>query len=636
MRKAVWAIWPLTALLVASLFMTSFGGRFTILLDTLCITLGGLATWCLTGGFGFYDLKTETREFMYIGTPVAMTTCFCALFYLAYRVKKMIHGLSDDVTSALVLSNFQTLTYMIVPIIYLTLEGVGLLVGEKSDLDGLLYSVTDDAISNVINVNFRACMHIFGIAVVKIFFVPFSSDSFENILKGNVGRRMAIEIGLFAVATLTTMLALSTRSSGSSPTNRTFGYTRLVSSVIFLACWWAIFIMEGVNLVFYTQTFTKEKMELVVSRQLSRQLTRISEPNNSQHPPPLPADEDDESDPPDETTVTSNTDPSAAKVFFLGNMWRFMFGAVPLLIVPMIAIIWICTGDIVMTYVYLSLMPMNILCAFCIFFSSPGYLNTPLFEIITYLVGGPVILILGGIAEVRWGWESDPTEVTFVLAFRIVFSLMMLFSLGHFLRLRKVIAKYVPDIPVFVTNVVCGGAIRAMIPVAYVCFSSLGCIIEEGGADGVVDDSCVQEMCCNVGVALHLTGVCLYQPFMLRPFHNTTMQELLQFRLPLKDKVKVILLALSSSCSMSLFAWRSFDGWATPEHMFLVVGTDMLIIIVIWSYLFGAATKNVLKHEQSYGEESQDKKGGFTSGDENAVGLATGEMGLGGLAPGLV
>ena len=225
-----------------------------------------------------------------------------------------------------------------------------------------------------------------------------------------------------------------------------------------------------------------------------------------------------------------------------------------------------------------------------------------------------------------------------MLGFRVAFFCLLTRWLHYFLRLRKVFAKYIYNIPSFVTDVVCSGALRAMIPVGYVCFSSLGCIIDSGVNDTDIDEQCIQELCCNVGVALHLTGVCIYQPFMLRPFHKLTMTEVLQFKLPLEDKVTVILLALSSACSMSLFAWRTFDGWTKPGVMFSVIGSDMLVIILIWSYVFGAATKNVLKregHGKYEGEEGADGEG-VAGGEENAVGLATGEMGLGGLAPGLV
>lgn len=238
---------------------------------------------------------------------------------------------------------------------------------------------------------------------------------------------------------------------------------------------------------------------------------------------------------------------------------------------------------------------------YVIFFSSPGHKGFPLLEVLTFLVGGPGILLLGGVAEYRWKWlagnrqsttetsldnrfmttvrpgsrrgryvgVSNPARAQITISFRVIFAILLCSILPSFLRLRKLFANHLPNIGSFVTDIVCSSALRAMIPVGYVCFSSLGCIIDHGVKNTEISASCIQELSCNVGVALHLVGVCVFQPFLLRPFHTYTLQNVTQFELPLKEKCNLILLTISSAASMNLFAWRSFYGWDSDETMYV-------------------------------------------------------------------
>ena len=124
------------------------------------------------------------------------------------------------------------------------------------------------------------------------------------------------------------------------------------------------------------------------------------------------------------------------------------------------------------------------------------------------------------------------------------------------MKLRKAIGETVPDLQAFVTDVVFTGTLKALVPVSYVCFTSLGCIVtsyeNRQRLDKEIDVSCFQELATSVGVALHLVGVCVYQPFLLNNYVDYGISDIIQFTLPLRDKVNLCLVALSSGVSMCL------------------------------------------------------------------------------------
>jgi hypothetical protein len=88
---------------------------------------------------------------------------------------------------------------MMIPLMYLTLEGIGMLIGnpnppkatEEMEIDTEVgFDEAFSMVKNIIKVNFMACMHIFGIGVYSIFFKPFSPFTVQDILRGNRNRRI--------------------------------------------------------------------------------------------------------------------------------------------------------------------------------------------------------------------------------------------------------------------------------------------------------------------------------------------------------------------------------------------------------------------------------------------------------------
>ena len=278
---------------------------------------------------------------------------------------------------------------------------------------------------------------------------------------------------------------------------------------------------------------------------------------------------------------------------------------------------------------------------------------------------------------------------------RVLFTILLLLYMNRFLRLRKAIGETVPDLQSFVTDVIFTGTLKALVPVSYVCFTSLGCIVtsyeNHSYGDEEIDLACFQELATSVGVALHLVGVCTYQPFLLNNYVEYGISDIIQFTLPLRDKVSLSLITISSIVSMCLFAYRGFDSWRDGTQMFTFVGGAILIIIVIWFVVLGSGSGHVTKlvYQRKLERELAGRNGngggggngrgstargstargstasstgggrrssvagrqkrGSISGpaydDDNdeihnnadqAVGFATGEFGLGVLAPGLV
>jgi len=430
LRLSVWAMWPLCALFIASTFMSKFGGTFSVRREFFLFLGGGIAPWCLTGAFGYYDVFTETRWWVSIGVPLSMIGGSFIMFGLAYRVKRMVHDLGDETTAALVRENFATLSYMIIPIMYLSLEGIGLLIGGNA-LDGMTNAESFALITNIVKVNFQACIHIFGIAVVRIYFAPFAPSTIEDILKGNIGRRIGAELALFGFATMIVMLVLSTRMATlpTKETLTTFDKIRSITSVMFLASWWIILISEAGYLVqLGSDKLAGEKLSLAVARSNSKSIDRDARSSSCENDGigtlaeaggggaslaitgsravMKGSHEGGRS-----TSVSSaSAGSSLGSYFTLSHIWRACFASVPLFATPMVSLFWIFTGGKPYPFIYLAFMPVNILCSYVVFFSAPEYSGTPWFEIVTFFLGGPVVIMLGGIAELRWSRGDSEEE----------------------------------------------------------------------------------------------------------------------------------------------------------------------------------------------------------------------------------
>ena len=205
--------------------------------------------------------------------------------------------------------------------------------------------------------------------------------------------------------------------------------------------------------------------------------------------------------------------------------------------------------------------------------------------------------------------------------------------------------------------------------------------------DEEIDEACFQELATSVGVALHLVGVCTYQPFLLNNYVEYGISDIIQFTMPLRDKVSLSLVTISSIVSMCLFAYRGFDSWRDGTQMFTFVGGAILIIIIIWFVVLGSGSAHVTKLVYQRKIERELAKAGVDRGStasgtgggrrgegsvssrqkrrssmagrqkrssiagpgyddddddeihnnaDQTVGFATGEFGLGVLAPGLV
>ena len=93
-----------------------------------------------------------------------------------------------------------------------------------------------------------------------------------------------------------------------------------------------------------------------------------------------------------------------------------MFALTPLVVMPGITIAWIIFGpnSVPWPYLYLAFEPLNVLSSYVILFSSPGNDGNPLLEIVVYIVGGPIVVLGGGIAEMMYigakgnGKRSEP------------------------------------------------------------------------------------------------------------------------------------------------------------------------------------------------------------------------------------
>ena len=148
-------------------------------------------------------------------------------------------------------------------------------------------------------------------------------------------------------------------------------------------------------------------------------------------------------------------------------------------------------------------------------------------------------------------------------------------------------------------------------------------------------------------------------------YNEYTFDDVVKFNLTAKDKIIILLVAASSSVSMALFAYRTFRSWSSDSQMFLFVGISIGIIIVIWAIVLWLGANRIIRMESILKARRRSKKkkrgtgkrrrGGSVANvdidlnddDEeekveeidnaqSRLGFATGEFGLGSLAPGLV
>ena len=94
-------------------------------------------------------------------------------------IKRRIHQLKDNQKHYVILNCFSTVSYSMLPVVYLSLESVGSIVHRSDDL---LATYSRD----VVKVNFTACLHVVGMACYQIMFAPFSRYKAKDILKGRV------------------------------------------------------------------------------------------------------------------------------------------------------------------------------------------------------------------------------------------------------------------------------------------------------------------------------------------------------------------------------------------------------------------------------------------------------------------
>jgi len=160
----------------------------------------------------------------------------------------------------------------------------------------------------------------------------------------------------------------------------------------------------------------------------------------------------------------------------------------------------------------------------------------------------------------------------------------------------------------------------------------------------------------------------------MRQFLDYTFDDVIKFNLPIKDKFSLVSVATSSSVSMALFAYRGFRSWKDSKQMFVFVGGGIFLIIGIWTLVLGISASSIVKKEPTILKKMKKKRttggrnnrgsiaavdindmfqsmgsGKMTTNDnknedeemdninaQGTVGFATGEFGLGALAPGLV
>ncbi len=673
--QGCWSAWPLVATYSGSLFMSNLRDDHRLpIVETfgfVCIAL----PWNLTNCFRFEPMQKGTL-LVKIGFHIVTLAAGLLLFFIGITVRGKIMKMTPAERDKVIRHNFNTVGYMMLPIMYLGLESIGWLAWQKSMKDYM-------GARSLVKVNFIACMHLFGIVIWQIYFSHFQLITTYDVLRGNTGSRITCEIVLFVVATAICLFSLATRLGNDLGDKNedianyagaeSLEELHQVLNLLFLTCWWTIFFIEATWI-----SWDQVSHFLIRIRSCFACCARsesISSPPGAGKNRSGATESSDSFDSDSRPSLPVTSAPADSEdPISLSLAWRWFFSFMPLIVMPGISIMWILTPVEWAPYpfLYLAFVPVNILFTYVIFFNSPDRQGNPVLEICSYVFGGPLVLVLGGIAELRWtnlSTADNRVSVSVILVFRLVLTLLTLRFLRPFLRIRQVFARSMKRrglLSRFVTEIVCGGALKATIPVVYICLSSLGCIIEtyEIGAASVnleLSSSCIQYLSCNVGVALHLVGVCIFQPFLLPPHSNFSVADVLTFRIHFRDKVNVVLVGISSALSMSLFAWRSHNTWLPDRTMYTAIGANIVAILIIWCYVLGSSTMRVLDGAENERKRERLRSAGFGNDDpmyvpdpkgrdvkvkgreeeqneeaQGTVGFATGEFGLGVMAPGLI
>ncbi|GMH55195.1 hypothetical protein TL16_g01843, partial [Triparma laevis f. inornata] len=701
MLLSAFACWPLVGLFIGTVCFSDFHGPRPKIAwnETIVYFFGALISWSCSGLFGF-DMWSKGSTFIQVLLLVFVFIVTLVFYVFCMAMKFRCHRLPLKKKNEVVTNAFFTVGYAMLPIVYLSLESIGSVLHRNN----LEFGGSRD----IVKVNFLACMHVFGIAAYQIFYAPFSRYKAKDILKGNFDRLVGAELACFMISTMITLFVLATKvidddSAEKTDTGKMTHPERVlesmhtISSYFFGMGWMFVYVSNSMKFLgfFGGNSLSKKKRAIpdvkskgccgfffsicnafiVIGRSLKQNPQDGDDATSKIRADSLSGDESVGNG----SRVVSLERVKSHRHFTLSRLWRMSFSVVPLGVMPLVTLMWNIVGPkkAPFPYLYLAFAPLNVLSSYVIFFSSPMDVSYPWLEVAVYLVGGPMVLIGGGIAEITHVSKGTPMQTIWtIFALRCFFSCILIYFLPTFMKLRKAIGETVPDLQAFVTDVVFTGTLKALVPVSYVCFTSLGCIVtsyeNRQRLDKEIDVSCFQELATSVGVALHLVGVCVYQPFLLNKYVDYGISDIIQFTLPLRDKVNLCLVALSSGVSMCLFAYRNFDAWNGPHQMFIFVAGGILIIMCIWFWVLGQGAKHVTRLANQAREGGGDGKvqqrrrtgsvgvprgrrgsavhrGSITEGgtvenkfeeinnDANqTMGFATGEFGLGVLAPGLV
>ena len=681
---AVWAVWPFCAMCIGTLFISSFSKtKVGVYSESIFFFIGGPCVWVLTDAFNFeWALKsTRNRVLLDVAIVIVSGVLYCVVFLLRLRIRRMC----DDETIYGILENsFTTFASLTLPVVYLSLESVGWICFLGLEDEALFSSSR-----SVVKVNFLACMHLFGVLIYSLYFSFFSRYDGGEILRGRLSRRITSEVALFILATAICLFSLATKVTGrtnfgsEAPSTKSTNSTgesildsfHVALGFIFLFCWWGIFILEGIwhfHRLNPTQNQSRTPMsvesqsviEMHPSRTTSLRATAV--PNGSMS-----------SDNASSCTESSRETIMSLSPQVLSPLWRYAAASVPVIFVPFTAICWLLFSPSTAPFVYLfiSAVPINILCAFVVMFSQPSLNGSTWLELTAYLLGGPISNLLGCLADIRWSYaygenglaESGPSRfgrasfanfgpLVFVVL-RFIFTVLLLGFTKLLLRFRLLIAENVRDVDKFVVYAVCGSAISAFAPASYICLTSLGCVIStyelNNYTDIIVSPLCMQQLTCNVGVATHICGVAMLNIFFISEFVDYGMEDIIAFTIPRHVKIDFLLLTIATFFSLTLYSWKFFvpnDDFKT--QMLIIVGAILAAVLILWGIVLirqvlhvtrkvasakvknAVGTGNSKKSKSVFASSASDLSGS----SENSVNIdfITGKShGVSGFAPGL-
>jgi hypothetical protein len=328
----VWAMWPLCGMFVSSIFLSDLREEEEVkfpICELFCFVVGGYFPWMYSGAFGFTKAfeGTSSAIFVQIGS-VFIGLC---LLYFLWEIRRQMRNMNEEEVDRVVKNNFSTISYSMLPIVYLTLESIGwiLLEKEKGGFGGP---------RNIVKVNFVACMHIFCMTTYQTHFSPVQRYKLSDMLKGKVPTQVAGEAVNFICTTSITLFVLATKTmdSESEASIHIVSYKseevlesfHIVLSYCFGCMWTAIFIVNGWKFFGY---FGGNKIVPPNNRSLPLcSLCDKGEARGSR----------DSRDSRDSRRSISNAS-SGRGHFVLGDSWRLTFALLPCFIMPSISIMWI-------------------------------------------------------------------------------------------------------------------------------------------------------------------------------------------------------------------------------------------------------------------------------------------------------